>query len=252
MIFLVTSIENWRMILMIEYSSFADTIRPSQERGHVNHGWLKTYHSFSFADYYDPAHMGFGALRVINEDFVKPGHGFGMHSHRDMEIVTLVLSGQLRHEDSMGHTATMGAYEIQRITAGSGMRHSEYSQGEADTHLLQIWIEPNVRGVAPSYEQKKLEPENARGRLHLIAAQETTTTGVSLQQDVKIFLGALHGDETIEYVLSASRRAYVQVIKGLVTVNGHALIGGDALKTFAPRIVLEGGAQAEVLLFDLP
>lgn len=238
--------------MMTEQSSFADTIRLGRERGHVNHGWLKTYHSFSFADYYDPEHMGFGALRVINEDYVKPGYGFGMHSHRDMEIVTLVLSGQLRHEDSMGHMATMGAYEIQRISAGSGMRHSEFSHGEADTHLLQIWIEPNVRGVAPSYEQKKLEPENARGRLHLIVAKEPTTAGVSLQQDAKIFLGALHGDETIEYALPISRRAYVHVIKGRVKVNGHSLTGGDALKTFAPRIVLESGELAEVLLFDLP
>jgi len=233
-------------------SSFIDTIRLGSERGHVNHGWLKTYHSFSFADYYDPEHMGFGALRVINEDYVQPGYGFGMHSHRDMEIVTLVLSGQLRHEDSMGHMATMGAYEIQRISAGSGMRHSEFSHGQADTHLLQIWIEPNVRGVVPSYEQKKLEPENAQGRLHLIAANEPSATGVSLQQDAKIFLGALHGDETIEYELPTSRRAYVHIIKGRAKVNGHSLTGGDALKTLAPRIVLKSGELAEVLLFDLP
>jgi len=237
---------------MTENYSLTGIVRPGGERGHVNHGWLKTYHSFSFADYYDPEHMGFGALRVINEDYVKPGHGFGMHSHRDMEIVTLVLSGQLRHEDSMGHMATMGAYEIQRITAGKGMRHSEFSHGETDTHLLQIWIEPTVRGVAPSYEQKKLEPELARGQLHLIAAKDATPSGVSMQQDAKIFLGLLHGDETIEYALPMSRRAYVHVIKGNIKINGHSLTGGDALKIFAPQITLEEGALAEVLLFDLP
>ncbi|MBS3888711.1 MAG: pirin family protein [Firmicutes bacterium] len=240
------------MNTVTEQSSFSDTIRLGRDRGHANHGWLKTYHSFSFADYYDPAHMGFGALRVINEDYVQPGHGFGMHHHRDMEIVTLVLSGQLRHEDSMGHMATMGAYEVQRITAGSGMRHSEHSQGSVDTHLLQIWIEPNVRGVAPSYEQKQLDVEHARGRLLLIAAPQATETGVTLQQDAKIFLCKLHGDEALDYSLDTGRRAYVQVIKGSVKVNGQVLLGGDALKTFAPKVSIENGDLAEVLLFDLP
>lgn len=236
---------------MSRKASYAETIRRREDRGQANHGWLKTSHSFSFADYYDALHMGFGALRVINEDYVEPGHGFGMHAHRDMEIITLVLSGQLHHEDSMGHSSTIGPYEVQRITAGTGMRHSEFNNGALSTHLLQIWIEPNVRGVAPSYAQKKLPPGFARGRLGLIASADEHAPLVTIRQDAMLYLGAVHGSEGIVYDLDPSRMAYVHVVKGNIEVNGHLLRAGDALKTSSPHNILARGEEAEVLLFDL-
>jgi quercetin 2,3-dioxygenase len=227
-------------------------LRRSHERGHANHGWLDSYHSFSFADYYDPRHMGFGPLRVINEDRVAPGSGFGTHGHRDMEIISYVLEGALGHEDSMGNGSTIVPGDVQRMSAGSGVRHSEYNHEKSGaTHFLQIWIEPDVAGIAPSYEQKHFSADEKRGRLRLIASPDGRDGSVTIHQNALVYAGLFDGRENASYDLK-NARAYIHVARGSITVNGNALQAGDALKTDAGVIELEDGKAAEVLLFDLP
>jgi redox-sensitive bicupin YhaK (pirin superfamily) len=229
-----------------------EQVRRSNERGHANHGWLDSYHSFSFADYYDPQHMGFGPLRVINEDRVQAGAGFGTHGHRDMEIISYVLEGALGHEDSMGNGSTIVPGDVQRMSAGSGVRHSEFNHEKAKiTHFLQIWIEPAVAGIAPSYEQKHFKPEDKRGRLRLIASPDGAEGSVRIHQDALIYAGLFDGRENASYDLK-NERGYVHMARGRATVNGHRLEAGDALKTDAGLIEIENGEQAEILVFDLP
>ncbi len=229
-------------------------IRRSAERGHAEHGWLRSYHSFSFADYQDPAHMGFGALRVINEDWIQPGTGFGTHGHRDMEIITYILEGALAHEDSMGNGSTIIPGDVQRMSAGRGVRHSEHNHDPSGvTHLLQIWIEPNVHGIAPGYEQKHFDPAARRGRLRLIASPDGAEGSVTIHQDARVYAALLDGAERATHRLESGRKAYVHVARGSVGVNGNRLGAGDALKADGVgQIVLEKADQAEVLLFDLP
>jgi redox-sensitive bicupin YhaK (pirin superfamily) len=229
-----------------------EQVRRSSERGHANHGWLDSYHSFSFADYYDPQHMGFGPLRVINEDRVQAGEGFGTHGHRDMEIISYVLEGALGHKDSMGNGSTIVPGDVQRMSAGSGVRHSEYNYEKSGvTHFLQIWIEPSVAGIAPSYEQKHFDAAQRRGRLRLIASPDGAEGSVTIHQDALIYAGLFDGRENASYDLK-NERGYVHVARGRVTVNGHALEAGDALKTEQGVIEIESGEGAEVLVFDLP
>ena len=230
-----------------------EELRLARERGHANHGWLDSYHSFSFADYYDPQHMGFGVLRVINEDRVQPGQGFGTHGHRDMEIVSYVLEGAIGHEDSMGNGSTIRPGDVQRLSAGTGMMHSEFNyEKEGVTHFLQIWIEPDVRGIAPSYEQKHFSDADKRGRLRVVASRDGRDGSVSIHQDALMLAGLFDGDEEARYTFDAGRKGYVHVARGSVTVNGHALGAGDALKTDGGALAIEGGRNAEVLVFDLP
>jgi len=229
-----------------------EQVRRSNERGHANHGWLDSYHSFSFADYYDPQHMGFGPLRVINEDRVQAGAGFGTHGHRDMEIISYVLEGALGHKDSMGNGSTIVPGDVQRMSAGRGVQHSEFNNEKSGvTHFLQIWIEPNVRGIPPSYEQKHFEAAQKRGRLRLIASPDGASGSVKIHQDALIYAGLFDGRENASHDLK-NERGYVHVARGRVTVNGHRLEAGDALKTEEGVIEIEGGEQAEVLVFDLP
>jgi hypothetical protein len=229
-------------------------IRRGKERGHAMHGWLESYHSFSFADYHDPAHMGFGALRVINEDRIKPGTGFGAHGHRDMEIISYVLEGALGHKDSMGTGSTIVPGDVQRMSAGRGVQHSEQNHArDGVTHFLQIWIEPNVRGIAPGYEQKHFDAASKRGRLRLVASPDGAQGSVTIHQDARIHAGLFDGAERARQSLAPGRRAYVHLVRGTLTVNGTPLEAGDALKaTGVADIVMEKGAGAEVLLFDLP
>jgi redox-sensitive bicupin YhaK (pirin superfamily) len=228
-------------------------LRRSAERGHANHGWLDSYHSFSFADYHDPRHMGFGPLRVINEDRVQPGSGFGTHGHRDMEIITYVLEGALGHKDSIGNGSTIVPGDVQRMSAGSGVRHSEFNHEKSGvTHFLQIWIEPDVDGIAPSYEQKHFKPEDKRGRLRLIASPDGREGSVTIHQDALLYAGLFDGVEAAKYDLKKNRNGYVHVARGKITVNGHVLDAGDALKTEGGTIELKDGKNAEVLVFDLP
>jgi redox-sensitive bicupin YhaK (pirin superfamily) len=225
-------------------------LRRAAERGHASHGWLDSWHSFSFADYYDPRHMGYGPLRVINEDRVQPGMGFGTHGHRDMEIITYVLEGALAHKDSMGNASTIVPGDVQRMSAGTGVRHSEYNHDPARvTHFLQIWIEPDRAGIAPSYEQKHFDGNDKRGRLRLVASPDGREGSVRLQQDAFVYAGLFDAAENASL---AVRKGYVHVARGTIRVNAHALGAGDALMTAGERIVLEKGEAAEVLVFDLP
>src|ERR671924_1825440 len=228
-------------------------VRRAAERGHAVHGWLDSYHSFSFAEYYDPQHMGYGPLRVINEDRVQPGTGFGTHGHGDMEIITYVLEGALGHKDSMGNGSTIVPGDVQRMSAGRGVLHSEFNHEKAGvTHFLQIWIEPDVRGITPSYEQKHFSPEDKRGRLRLIASPDGRDGSVTIHQQALLYAGLFDGGERARHELAPSRKGYVHVARGAVTVNGHALGAGDALKTDGGSIEIENGKGAEVLVFDLP
>jgi len=228
------------------------SVRKAEERGHANHGWLDSYHSFSFADYHDPAHMGFGPLRVINEDRVQAGSGFGTHGHRDMEIISYVLEGALGHKDSMGNGSTIVPGDVQRMSAGTGVRHSEYNyEKSGTTHFLQIWIEPAETGMAPSYEQKHFKPEEKRGRLRLIASPDGAEGSVTLHQDARVYAGLFDGAERATLKLPDGRLGYVHVARGSLSVNGKPLEAGDALKTDRGEIALEAGKQAEVLVFDL-
>ena len=228
-------------------------LRLAGDRGHANHGWLDSYHSFSFADYYDPRHMGFSVLRVINEDRVQPGQGFGTHGHRDMEIISYVLEGALGHKDSMGNGSTIRPGDVQRLSAGTGMMHSEFNhEREGVTHFLQIWIEPNVRGIAPSYEQKHFAADEKRGRLRVVASPDGREGSVLIHQDGLMFAGLFDGDERAIHALAPGRKGYVHVARGNVTVNGNGLTAGDALKADGGTLTIEHGAGAEVLVFDLP
>jgi len=228
-------------------------IRRSQDRGHANHGWLDSFHSFSFADYHDPQHMGFGALRVINEDRVKPGQGFGTHGHRDMEIISYVLEGGLAHRDSMGNGSVIRPGDVQRMSAGTGIHHSEFNASDREgVHFLQIWIEPSVRGVKPSYEEKKFDADSKRGQLRLIASPDGRDGSVTVHQDALLYATVLDGEAPVELAQKPGRRAYVHVIRGEVEVNGERLAAGDAMKVAGqPRVRLENASNAEVLVFDL-
>jgi len=232
------------------------TLRRAAERGHASHGWLDSFHSFSFAGYYDPAHMGYGPLRVINEDRVKPGMGFGTHGHRDMEILSYVLEGRLQHKDSLGNGSTIAPGDVQRMSAGRGVMHSEYNPSETEgVHFLQIWIEPSVRGVAPGYEQKHVEPAAMRNRLAMIAGPAGSGAAVSIHQDAAVYAALLDGTTEVSHDLEEDRRAYVHVARGKVAVNDQVLEAGDAAKLEREgRITLSHVpyGEAEVLLFDLP
>ena len=228
-------------------------LRRAAERGYADHGWLRSFHSFSFADYYDPRHMGFGPLRVINEDRVRPGAGFGTHGHRDMEIVSYVLEGALGHQDSIGNGATIRPGDVQRMSAGRGIRHSEFNQAaDGTTHFLQIWILPEARDLEPGYEQKHFPPESKRGVLKLVAAPDGRDGAVRLNADAAILAGLFDGDERAELVLDPRRLAYVHVVRGALSVNGQRLEAGDAVQLDGePRVLLAEGRDAEVLVFDL-
>jgi redox-sensitive bicupin YhaK (pirin superfamily) len=229
------------------------SLRKSQERGYADHGWLKSYHSFSFAGYYDPAHMGFGNLRVINEDRIAPGTGFGKHGHRDMEIISYVLSGELAHQDSMGNVKGIPPGDVQRMSAGTGVVHSEFNHAKGETtHFLQIWIEPNVIGLAPSYEQKTIPVEEKRGALRLVASPNGREDSVTIHADAKVYAGLFDGNETAQIALDPNRKGYVHLIRGEIDVNGRSIASGDAvLLDGEPRIALANGKDAEVLVFDL-
>jgi redox-sensitive bicupin YhaK (pirin superfamily) len=229
------------------------TPRRSHERGHADHGWLKSFHSFSFADYHDPAHMGFGNLRVINEDRIAPGTGFGTHGHRDMEIVSYVLEGALAHKDSIGNGATIVPGEVQRMSAGRGILHSEYNHAaDATTHFLQIWILPDRAGVTPGYEQKAFADAEKRGRLRLVASPDGRDGSVRLHADASMYAGLFDGAERAELALDPNRLAYVHVARGAVSVNGLPLEAGDALKLDREsQLRIDHGRGAEVIVFDL-
>lgn len=229
------------------------TLRRSEDRGQADHGWLKSFHSFSFADYQDPAHVGFGALRVINEDRVQPGMGFGAHGHRDMEIISYVLEGELEHQDSLGNGSVIRPGNVQRMSAGTGVRHSERNPSASQgVHFLQIWIEPAVRGIDPGYEEKHFDAAARRGRLRLVASPDGREGSVTIHQDALVHVALLDGAEAAVHALAPGRRAYVHVARGEVSVNGQALRAGDALKATGEReIRLSEGRDAEVLLFDL-
>ena len=229
------------------------TIRKSEDRGYADHGWLKSYHSFSFADYYDPAHMGWGNLRVINDDLIAAGGGFGKHGHRDMEIVTYVTTGALAHQDSMGNGTTIPPGDVQRMSAGRGVMHSEFNHApDATTHLFQIWIEPREKGITPGYEQKSFTEADKRGRLRLIASPDGTDGSVTIHADASIYAGLFDADETVTLPLNPARKAYLHVAKGMVTVNGQKLQKGDAaLFANESSLTLSNAQDAEVLFFDL-
>jgi hypothetical protein len=229
-------------------------IRRGNERGYADHGWLKSFHSFSFADYYDPKHTEFGPLRVINEDRVQPGQGFGTHGHRDMEIISYVLEGALAHKDSTGGASTIRPGDVQRMSAGRGVQHSEFNPSkEEGVHFLQIWIQPNALGIDPSYEEKNFSAAEKRGRLRLIASPDRAEGSVLIHQDARVYAGTFEGKEDAVLGVSRGRRVYVHVARGAITANGVALRGGDALKLMgADNLTLEEGRNAEVLVFDLP
>ena len=228
-------------------------IRHSEERGAANHGWLNSHHSFSFGSYHDPLHMGFGPLLVINEDRVTPGQGFGTHGHRDMEIISYVLDGALEHKDSMGTGSVLHYGDVQRMSAGSGVRHSEFNHSNTEgLHFLQIWIQPNVTGIAPSYEEKHFTPESKRGKLRLIASSDGRQGSVLIHQDAAIYASILQEGEQLEHALEEGRNAYVHLIRGSLVVNGTPLKAGDALKlTQEAAVTLTQAEDAEVLVFDL-
>lgn len=229
-------------------------VRKSNERGGANFGWLDSKHTFSFGHYHDPKHMGFGPLRVINEDKVQPGRGFDSHGHRDMEIISYVLDGALEHKDSMGNGSVLRYGDVQIMSAGSGVVHSEYNHSKTEgVHFLQIWVMPNVGGAEPRYEEKHFDATDKTGKLRLIASPDGREGSVSVRQDAALYATILDGDDQVEHALSAGRQAYVHVVRGQVTVNGLPLDGGDALKiSDEAAVTLAQAVDAEVLLFDLP
>jgi redox-sensitive bicupin YhaK (pirin superfamily) len=229
------------------------TLRKAQERGHADHGWLDSWHSFSFADYHDPRHMGVGNLRVINEDRIAPGTGFGTHGHRDMEIISYVLDGALAHKDSMGNEAIIVPGEVQRMSAGTGVRHSEHNHAaNQTTHFLQIWILPDQVGGAPGYEQKTFEPELKRGKLALVASSDGAQGSLSMRADARLYAGLFDGAESLNKAIDPARPHYVHLVRGALKVNGQLLHAGDAVTLKgASALHLSEGRQAEVLVFDL-
>ncbi len=229
-------------------------IRKSQERGYADHGWLKSFHSFSFAGYHDPSHMGFGPLRVINEDRIIKGAGFGTHAHRDMEIISYVLDGGLAHQDSMGNGSTIHPGDVQRMSAGAGITHSEFNGNQVgDTHFLQIWIEPSVLGGVPSYEEKHFSSSDKRGKLRLIGSPDGREGSVTIGQDVAMYAGLFEGDEQAHIALKSGRSGYIHVALGSIEVNGVRLQAGDALMLKeVSSVVVNQGQAAELLVFDLP
>jgi redox-sensitive bicupin YhaK (pirin superfamily) len=229
-------------------------VRKSQDRGVASFGWLRSQHTFSFGHYYDPAHMNIGPLRVINEDRVAAGRGFDPHNHKDMEIISYVLEGALEHKDSMGNGSVLRYGDVQRMSAGTGVTHSEYNGSKTEpVHFLQIWVIPNEAGAAPGYEEKHFDADSKRGKLRLIASNDGRDGSVSLRQDAAIYATILDGSERVDHPLAAGRQAYVQVARGSVTVNGCALAAGDAVHVSEEAVVaLADAADAEVLLFDLP
>ncbi len=229
-------------------------LRRSEDRGHAQHGWLESRHSFSFADYYDPEHMGFGPLRVINEDRVQPGMGFGTHGHRDMEIISYVLEGKLEHRDSIGNGSVIAPGDVQRMSAGRGVQHSEYNPSRTEgTHFLQIWIEPAQRGIAPGYEQQHIGQEQKRGTLRLIASPDGDSGSVRIHQDARVYATVLDGNDAVTHEIAEGRRAYIHVAVGAAHVNGVRLATGDAARITNERTIrIDRAEAAEVLLFDLP
>ncbi len=229
------------------------TPRKSQDRGYADRGWLKSHHSFSFANYYDPAFMSWGNLRVINDDLIAPGTGFGKHGHHDMEIITYVLSGELAHQDSMGNIETIPPGDVQRMSAGSGVMHSEFNHAKDEiTHLLQIWIEPTKIGITPGYEQKTIPAEQKRGQLRLVASPDGAQDSVTIHTDAKLYAGLFNDDESATLAIDPQRKAYVHLALGTLEVNGHHLEAGDALMLENEHeITIANGKAAEVLVFDL-
>lgn len=229
------------------------TIRNANDRGHANHGWLDTYHTFSFSTYQDPQHMGFRALRVMNEDRVEPGQGFGTHPHRDMEIVTYVLEGALEHKDSMGNGEVLRPGEFQRMSAGTGITHSEFNPSETEpVHLYQIWLFPERRGIEPSYEQKKFADEQMRNRLRLVASREAAEGSLAIHQDARIFLSRIDAKQQVEHRLAQGRHAWLQVLRGSISLNGRDLQTSDgAAVSDEPALTIQATKDAEIMLFDL-
>jgi hypothetical protein len=229
------------------------TVRKSEDRGHFNHGWLNTYHTFSFSGYYDPRHIGFRALRVLNEDFVQPGRGFGMHPHENMEIVTYVLEGALQHKDTMGHGSVIQAGEFQRITAGTGMSHSEFNPSPSEpVHLVQIWILPDKKGLTPAYEQRSFDNGAAHNRLRLVASPDGRDESLTIHQNVELYLGRLDAQQHAEHTFQPGRHGWLQVLRGAVEVAGQTLTAGDAAAlSEEPRLTVTATQPAEILLFDL-
>ena len=228
-------------------------LRKSTDRGYADHGWLISFHSFSFAGYHDPKFMGWGNLRVINEDYVAPGMGFGKHGHRNMEIISYVLTGQLAHEDSMGNVEGIPPGDVQRMSAGTGITHSEFNHAkDQTTHLLQIWIEPNVLEIEPSYEQKTIPLSDKQGKLRLVASPDGAEGSVKIFADAKVYAGLFDGLQSAQLQLNPKRKAYVHLVQGSLDINGQTLEGGDALLIEAEKqLVLSNGKSAEVLVFDL-
>ncbi len=229
------------------------TLRKSKDRGYADHGWLKSFHSFSFADYYDPSHMGWGNLRVINEDRIEPGTGFGTHGHQDMEIISYVLSGELAHKDSMGNVKGIPPGDVQRMSAGTGVRHSEFNHApDQETHFLQIWILPKQRGIVPGYEQKTISPASKRGALVLVASPQPAPQAVALHADAHMYAGLFDGAEEARLALESDRKAYVFLVRGGLQVNQQSLSAGDALMVSdETQLHFAKGQDAEVLVFDL-
>ena len=231
------------------------TIRPAAERGHANHGWLDTHYSFSFSDYYDPRHMGFRDLRVINEDRISGGRGFGMHPHRDMEILTYIVDGELSHRDSMGRGASIRRNDVQRMSAGTGIMHSEANQSEKPVHLLQIWLLPEAEGLKPSYEDKTFAPEEKQNRLRLIASRDGRDHSTTINQDASVYASLLDSGKSVELKLEPGRHAWVQLISGQLDVNGKTLDKGDGAGISGETVLqiasTGGNGAAEFLLFDL-
>jgi redox-sensitive bicupin YhaK (pirin superfamily) len=229
------------------------TLRKSEERGLADHGWLKSYHTFSFANYHDPEHMGYGNLRVINEDRVAPGKGFGTHGHRDMEIISYVLSGELAHKDTLGNVKGIPPGDVQRMSAGRGVMHSEFNHAkDQTTHFLQIWIQPNVRNIEPSYEQKTFAEEEKRGKLRLVASPDAAEGSVTIHADARMYAGLFDGAEQAVLTVDPKRLQYVHVVRGEIKVNGQALSTGDAAKLAdETQLKLGEGRAAEVIVFDL-
>lgn len=229
------------------------TIRKAEDRGHANHGWLDSYHTFSFANYYDPKHMEFRALRVINEDRVTGGAGFGTHGHRDMEIITYVLEGSLEHKDSLGTGSVIQPGDVQRMSAGTGIRHSEFNHSETESvHFLQIWLLPKTEGIRPSYEQRNFELANSPGKLRLVAAPDAREGALTVHQDVDLYAAVLEPGDRISHTLQPQRHAWIQVARGAVTLNGLPLDKGDGVAiSDETNLVIEATTDAEILLFDM-